>query len=121
MTRRPQKRRNRPGGGGSGKAKSWAGRGHHTSDGTGGQVFRSAASVARYLHASGRLAVVFEMTAAGRICDDAIVVHGSDALAVVPVSLLSMVIEKLPSLDTAELRQNIATYHAEQAGFGGRA
>lgn len=117
-----QKRRSRPGGGGSGKQHARAAHAKHAPGSSPNQAaFTSADDVANHLKGNGRLAVVFLLTRDGRIGDDAVITHGIEALGIVPVRLLPKVIERCPSLDTPELRQSIATYHAEQVGIGGRA
>ena len=107
--------------GGSGKAHVRAGQRHDSPHSNPSQVFASMDAIASHLRGNGRLAVVFSLSAAGRIDDDCLILHGGQPLRIVPVWLLPAVVDKLPSLDTPELRQSIAAYRAEQAGMGGRA
>lgn len=120
---KPRKRRSPRGPGtGFGKTQSSAGRTREdTAGGVEHQVFAGLESVVQHLRDNDRFAVLFALTPAGRIDDEAIVMHGAEPIGIVPVPFLSRIADALPALDSPGLRQSIATYHAEQIGIGGRA
>lgn len=116
-----KKRSPRGRGVGSRKQHARAAPHHTTSRAACSQVFPDASSIAEHMHNSRRLAVVFTLDHRGRLCDNVVILHGSEPLGVVPVPMLSQIADRLPELDTADLRGTIATWQAEQAGMGGRA
>lgn len=67
------------------------------------------------------LSVLFDLDTAGAIGDEAVVFFDGQALARMPVPLLSRLADAFPEADTRALRDAVATFHAERAGLRGRA